>query len=405
MKTIIRIFLFSLGAALVGFWPGGAGAQVGPIARCGLASSGGVFGPAPRDAGARAAMIKRTFKCLQATGQMPATGAPPRGGQFVTFDPPGSTLTQPSGIAPDGTIAGYYIDASGVQHGFLRIPTGGFATFDPPGSISTYVASMSTNGAIAGTYCDTSSCAPIQGFMRARDGTFTTFDSPAGSRGIEGPIYNEGGPPPDINPAGAVAGTYFDANFNEHGFLRAKSGAFTTIDVPGASFTEVLAINPSGAISGDFCNQTTCFTGFIRSASGSFTTIETPGDACGGGSIALAINPAGAVTGTTSDPTCSIPLGYLRTPDGTITTFGVPSVQTFSQSFEPMAINPAALIAGWFFDNSGFHGFLRTLDGAITPFDVPGSFGTFGNEISNTGAIIGVYLDANGVQHGFLRLP
>jgi hypothetical protein len=406
MKTIIRILLISLGVVLIGFWSADANAQTAALGRCGLASPGSVFGLPPGGAANHVGMIRRTLKCLQATGQTPAKGAPGVGGRFVTFDPPGSTSTSPSGITPEGTITGYYIDASGVQHGFLRTPIGSFTPFDPPGSTSTFVASISTNGVITGTYCDTSACAPNHGFVRASNGTFTTFDSPAGSHGIEGPIFNLGGPPPDINPAGAVAGTYFDSNFNERGFLRAKSGAFTTIDVPGASFTEGLAINPSGAITGDFCNQTTCFAGFIRSPNGSFATIDTPGSvACGGGSIAVAINPVGAVTGETQDPTCSIPLGYLRTPDGTVTTFGVPSVQTLAQTFETMAINPAGLITGWFFDNSGFHGFLRTLDGTITPFEVPGSSGTFATEISATGAIIGLYYGANGVQHGFLRLP
>jgi hypothetical protein len=176
--------------------------------------------------------------------------------------------------------------------------------------------------------------------VRARDRDFTTFDSPPGSGGISAAIYVFGGPPPDINPAGAIAGTYFVSvpSFTEHGFLRAKSGAFTTIDVPGASFTEGLAINPSGAIVGDFCGQTACFVGFIRSPNGSFTTIDTPGVACGGGSIPSAINPAGAVVGTTSDASCSVELGYLRTPDGKITTFTAPGF------FEPLAINAAGLV-------------------------------------------------------------
>jgi hypothetical protein len=137
MKTTLRIFLFSLWAALIGLWSGGADAQVGALGPCRLASPGGILGLAPGGAAARAAMIKRTIKCLQATGQLPATGAPAGSGRFVTIDPPGSTSTTPSGITPDGTIAGYYADASGVQHGFLRTPTGSFTTFDPPGSTST----------------------------------------------------------------------------------------------------------------------------------------------------------------------------------------------------------------------------------------------------------------------------
>jgi hypothetical protein len=243
MKTINRIFLFSLGAALIGFWPGGADAQVGAPGPCGLGSPGSILGLAPGGVRAPAAMVKRTLKCLQATGQAPAAASAGVGGRFVAFDPPGSTSTSPQGITPDGTITGSYTDASGVPHGFLRTPTGSFTTFDPPGSIFTSVSSISTNGEIAGTYCDTAACAHqsgfvgAHGFVRTRDGNFTTFDSPPGSGGLIPAIYGS---------------------------------------LPG--------INPSGAIVGDFCNPTTCYTSFIRYPNGSFTTIDTPSSvACGGG--------------------------------------------------------------------------------------------------------------------------
>jgi hypothetical protein len=283
MKTSIRIFLFSLGTALVGFWPGGAelNAPTDRLVRCGLVSPRSLLGLVPGGAAARAAMIQRTLKCLQgASGQAPAAASAGVGGQFVTFDPPGSTSTLPTGITPEGTIAGNYTDASGVQHGFLRTPTGGFTTFDPPGSTSTYVASISTNGEIVGTYCNTNACAPIHGFVRTADGNFTTFDSPPGTDGIFAGIFSAF--PPGINPAGAVAGTY-SGNSGLHGFLRDKNGAFTTIDAPGhTGDTVVLDINPSGVIIG---NNFTDFTGFIRYPNGSFTTIDTGALACGGGSL------------------------------------------------------------------------------------------------------------------------
>jgi hypothetical protein len=45
-----------------------------------------------------------------------------RNGTFTTFDPKGSTDTEPRAINPAGEIAGYYTDANFIQHGFLRIP-------------------------------------------------------------------------------------------------------------------------------------------------------------------------------------------------------------------------------------------------------------------------------------------
>jgi hypothetical protein len=345
MKTNIRISLFSLGAALIGFWPAGAeaNAQTDRLVRCGLVSPKSLFGLAPSGPGARAAMIQRTLKCLQgATGQASAAASPAAGGQFVTFDPPGSTSTTPQGITPDGTITGYYNDAKGVQHGFLRDRNGGFTTFDPPGSTSTGVSSVSTNGEIAGTYCNTTACVPSHGFVRTADGNFTTFDSPPGSGGINGGFQSA--LPPGINPAGAVAGTYYDyvPGFALHGFLRDKNGAFTTIDAPGATgSTVVIDINPSGVIIGVNFNDGT---GFIRYPNGSFTTIDTPGLACGGGSGPIGgINPAGVVAGGTTDPTCSVPLGFLRTPDGNITTYSVPGANF---NVAPQAINPAGRSPG-----------------------------------------------------------
>jgi hypothetical protein len=38
---------------------------------------------------------------------------------FTVFDPPGSTLTIPNFITPEGMIEGQFDDASDVQHGFV----------------------------------------------------------------------------------------------------------------------------------------------------------------------------------------------------------------------------------------------------------------------------------------------
>ncbi len=55
-------------------------------------------------------------------------------GTFITFDAPGAVDTFPSSINPAGAITGLIIDANFVFHGFLRARDGVFTTFDPPGS-------------------------------------------------------------------------------------------------------------------------------------------------------------------------------------------------------------------------------------------------------------------------------
>ena len=54
-------------------------------------------------------------------------------------------------------------------------------------------------------------------FVRAKDGTITTFDAPgAGTGPGQGSgIFSEA-----INPSGAIAGAYIDSSNVFHGFLR-----------------------------------------------------------------------------------------------------------------------------------------------------------------------------------------
>ena len=92
----------------------------------------------------------------------------------------------------------------------------------------------------------------------------------------------------------------------------------------------------------------------------------------------------------------------MRAPNGTITTFDAPGA-VFST--EPVAINPMGTITGLYFDASGVgHGFVRALDGTFTTFDVPGALIQIPTGITPTGTITGLYLDASFVIHGFIRI-
>jgi len=307
---------------------------------------------------------------------------------FISFDPPGSTSTFPSAITPSGVIIGSYFDASGVTHGFLRTRDGVFTTFDVPSSTSTTATSITPGGVMTGWYFDAVGTA--HGFIRDRGGSITSFDAPPGSS-ILGSIYNNpSGPPPSINPSGAIAGTYVDPSFVEHGFLRTADGTFTTVDFPGAFFTEVLAINPAGEIVGDFCNAIICFQGFLRTPDGTFTIINA------NAGIPSAVNPAGAITGTVLTGSA----GYLQSPNGTFTVFNAPG-STFTV---PIAINPSGAITGSYFSDT-LHGFVRAPDGTIATFDPPGSTFTLAAAINPSGDIAGTFIDVSGVVHGFLRTP
>ena len=90
---------------------------------------------------------------------------------------------------------------------------GTVTTFDVPGASQvTYAYSINPAGVIAGSYQDASYA--HHAFVRAVDGTITTFDV----RGM-GTGPSQGADEYSINPAGAITGTYFDSNFGQHGFI------------------------------------------------------------------------------------------------------------------------------------------------------------------------------------------
>src|SRR5215469_13092455 len=112
--------------------------------------------------------------------------APAFASHIITFDPPGSTSTDPGAITASGAIIGSYTDAGGVTHGFLRTPGGAFTTFDVPGSTSTTATSITPGGVITGWYSDT--IGTLHGFLRSSGGSITSFDAPPGFN-IFGSIY------------------------------------------------------------------------------------------------------------------------------------------------------------------------------------------------------------------------
>src|SRR5205807_2581259 len=114
-----------------------------------------------------------------------------------------------------------YRDASNVTHGFLRTSDGTFKMFDAPGAgtgsgqgtLTASFSGLNQPGVIAGYYSDASDV--THGFVRAADGTITTFDAPGAGTGS-----GQGTFPFSNNPAAGSSGNYTDASGVNHGFLR-----------------------------------------------------------------------------------------------------------------------------------------------------------------------------------------
>ena len=120
-------------------------------------------------------------------------------------------------------------------------------------------------------YFDTNTT--FHGYLRTSHGTIAEFDAPgAGTGTYQGTnacwfTVCWGG----INPVGTITGFYVDQNYVYHGYVRTREGEFTTFDVPGAGKgawqgTAPASINPEGAITGFYTDKDGVIHGFLRPA-------------------------------------------------------------------------------------------------------------------------------------------
>ena len=253
-----------------------------------------------------------------------------------------------------------------------------------------------------------------------------TFDAPSAGNG---PVFvtSQGFPlaqgtfPYGINDRGEIGGNFQDANNVLHGFLRAADGTVTAFDAPGAGTsggqgTQGFAINSKGTIVGKTIDAGYAQHGMLRTRDGTIIVFDAPGAGTGGGQGTLAtnINSEGVIAGSYLE-TNNVFHAFLRTPDGEITTIDAPGAGTGAFQGTGVCavdcINSEGAIVGLYVDaNNVPHGFLRTSDGNFTTIDAPsagtGAFqGTAADGINAEGAIVGGYTDASNTNHAFLRSP
>jgi len=173
-------------------------------------------------------------------------------GTFATVDVPGASSTTAFGINPEGDIVGDYSTTVGPCadvpdagcHGFL-LSKGTFTTIDVPGAFGTTARGISPEGTIVGFYLNATG---FHGFLFSNDAFINIANAlisginPAGSivgahssnhgfllrRGVFSVIDFPGTDvtvPIGINPEGDIVGFYFSGPFATailHGFLLRK---------------------------------------------------------------------------------------------------------------------------------------------------------------------------------------
>lgn len=136
------------------------------------------------------------------------------------------------------------------------------------------------------------------------------------------------------------------------------------------------------------------------SADATVVTIKIRG--AQGGVFPTAINDSGQLVGSYLDKN-NRNHGFLRQPDGTLTTFLVPG----EPETIPRGISADGVIIGVYYNaQEQPGGFVRATDGSITTFTVPNSFASFPAGMNSAGWIAGSYVRTeNGKLRSFLTDP
>jgi hypothetical protein len=222
-----------------------------------------------------------------------ATTTPPL--HFQDYNVPGALWTILVGINDQGVVAGKYWDQAENAHVFIGAGSV-ITTFNVPGEPGApasgvpLLSGVNDTRDVAGVYSDANGV--YHGYLRSPTGHFTYLDDPqAGAVPNEG----EGTFPQSLNDNNDIVGQYVDSQGVGHGFLY-HDGAYTTVDIGGATETGVNAINDYGVMIGNYADSSGAYHGFMDSY-GHISIINAPaaGKVAGTGTFPYGIAKNGTV--------------------------------------------------------------------------------------------------------------
>jgi hypothetical protein len=311
---------------------------------------------------------------------------PAVGETYVTFNV-NNNATSVTAINSGGAVTGYDCDDVSCS-GFVRAADGTITSFDPTGSILTYPFDINRKGSITGYFCDSSDPCSAQGFVRKPEGKISTIAAPNGYTNIA---------PTAINNNGLIAGSVEDNGAGHtHGFLRSRDGTITTFDPTGSLLTIPTTINANGDVAGYYADSVRKIHGFLRTADGTITNFDCKKSS---DTWAFGISGKDAIAGECANDTATT--GFERTPGGKIKIF---AVQGASATY-PHGMNAKGAITGEYSDSgNAIHGFVGSPKSGFTSFDVPRGNRTEPSSINDGGVVAGSYTSGGSIN-GFIRTP
>jgi hypothetical protein len=169
----------------------------------------------------------------------------------------------------------------------------------------------------------------------------------------------------------------------------------TSFQVAGSTATYPSSINDAMIVTGYYVDKSGKSSGFVRYKDGGIATFNVPGSFS---TVPVSINKGGYITGYYEVPSSvfsflpEIPEGFLRSPDGSITTFGNPASPAINSSFwaQPVAINDSGEIVGNYPEvDLNSVAFIRSKAGAVEAFALGEGDSTAVTGLNENGSIIG----------------
>jgi hypothetical protein len=179
--------------------------------------------------------------------------------------------------------------------------------------------------------------------------------------------------------------------------------SYLSFEVPGSLGTFPMSINDSMAVTGYYFISSTVTRGFLREPDGAITTFDVLG---GVWTEPESINAAGDVSGF-YEVVAGVPQGFVRYSNGRIVTFDPIGFRLNPPEAQPVSINDFGVIAGNYpFPLAASDGFTRSPAGEFTTigFALGADYETVVTGLNDSGTVVGYFaMDSN--ISSFIRHP
>lgn len=223
-----------------------------------------------------------------------------QGGIVFQVDPPAAAgFTELTGVSNRGDAVGDYLDAVGVDRGFIRAADGTIADLPAPvpGFTFNLPSGINARGAIVGSYTTGPNLRSCVGYLLRR-GKYQSIDIPGATC-----VFPNG-----INDRGDIIGSWLDANRFSHGFLLPagengdeRADDARLIDLTIAGFTTVpWRMSEGHEIIGTYgvrVGRRISLHGFVRR----HDTVRTLDDPAGSGTVLTGLTDGGVILGSSSN--------------------------------------------------------------------------------------------------------